>query len=86
MKGTKPSELLEKTVEELAAAEPSVEQVVRVLTVQQGPSEVLVAMKLKFRSNLDSDKLVDTINAFERKLEERVPDVKWSFIEPDRVD
>jgi cation diffusion facilitator family transporter len=75
-----------KTVEDLAAAEPNVERVVRILSVQQGPGEILVAMKLKFRSGLETDQLVDSINAFERKLKQNVPDVKWSFVEPDRAD
>ena len=75
-----------KTVEELALADPNVEQVVRILTVQQGPGEILVAMKLKFQSGLDSDALVDAINTFERDLEARIPEVKWSFIEPDHAD
>ncbi len=78
--------ILVKTVEDLVAAEPNVEKVVRVLSVQQGPGEILVAMKIKFRNGLTTEKLVDAINAFERKLEQQVPDVKWSFIEPDRVD
>jgi cation diffusion facilitator family transporter len=75
-----------KTVEGLAAAEPNVERVVRILSVQQGPGEILVAMKLKFRSGLETDQLVDSINAFERTLKQQVPDVKWSFVEPDRAD
>jgi cation diffusion facilitator family transporter len=75
-----------KTVEDLAAAEPNVDKVVRILSVQQGPGEILVAMKLKFRSGLETDQLVDSINAFERRLKQTVPDVRWSFIEPDHAD
>jgi cation diffusion facilitator family transporter len=75
-----------KTAEELALAEPTIARVVRILTVQQGPGEILVAMKLQFKSGLDSDAMVDVINRFERDLEARVPDVKWSFIEPDNAD
>ena len=75
-----------KAAEELAAADPNVEKVVRILSVQQGPGEILVAMKLKFRSGLETNQLVDTINKFERALEARVPEVKWSFIEPDHTD
>ena len=74
------------TVEKLAASDPNVEKVVRVLSIQQGPGEILVAMKLKFRSGIDSDQLCDVINNFERQLEERVPEVKWSFVEPDNRD
>jgi cation diffusion facilitator family transporter len=75
-----------KSVEELATVEPNIEKVVRILTVQQGPGEILVAMKLKFKDGLDTATLVGVINDFERKLEQRVPEVKWSFIEPDQVD
>jgi len=73
-------------VHELAAADPHIEQVIRILSVQQGPGEILVAMKLKFHKGLDSDRLVDGINAFEKQLHVRVPEIKWCFIEPDRVD
>jgi len=73
-------------IEELAAADDNVEKVVRTLTIQQGPGEILVAMKLKFKPGIDSDRLCDVINQFEAKLEQRVPEVKWSFIEPDHRD
>ena len=78
--------VLTKACEELAAADPNVVKVVRVLSVQQGPGEIIVAMKLQFRSGLDTDQLVAAINTFERALEARVPEVKWSFIEPDHAD
>ena len=78
--------ILIKTVNEVAEAAPGVERVIRVLSVQQGPGEIMVAMKLKFKSDLTTDQLVDTINAFEKKLKATVPEVKWSFIEPDRAD
>jgi cation diffusion facilitator family transporter len=75
-----------QTAEELALTDPNIERVIRILTVQQGPGEILVAMKLKFKSGIDSDTLVDAINKFERDLEAKVPDVKWTFIEPDHAD
>ncbi|MBA2544604.1 MAG: cation diffusion facilitator family transporter [Deltaproteobacteria bacterium] len=76
---------LVKAIHELAAADPHVEHVIRVLTVQQGPGEILLAMKIKFKKT-DSDTLVDGINAFEKKLKLQVPEAKWCFIEPDRMD
>ena len=72
--------------EELAARDPNVERVLNVLTLQQGPGEIVVAAKLKFRSGLETDTLVEAINAFERALKARVPEVRWSFIEPDNVE
>lgn len=75
-----------KSFEELADIDPNVERVLNVLTLQQGPGEIVVAAKLKFRPGMDTDTLVDAINAFERALKARVPEVRWSFIEPDNVE
>jgi cation diffusion facilitator family transporter len=75
-----------KQFDELAELDPNVERVLNVLTLQQGPGEIVVAAKLKFRGGLETDALVEAINAFERALKQRVPEVRWSFIEPDNVD
>jgi cation diffusion facilitator family transporter len=78
---------VETAIHELAAADPNVEKVLRVLSVQQGPGQVMVAMKVKFKPGLSTDgSLCDVINKFETDLEARVPEVKWSFIEPDNRD
>lgn len=72
--------------EKLVTESPDVEKLVRLLSIQQGPGEIVVAMKLKFREGLTTKELVAAINAFEAELEKRVPEVKWSFIEPDDRD
>lgn len=72
------------TVRELAASDPQIEKVVAVLSVQQGPGEIMLAMKFKFKSGLDADALVDAINDFELRLRAKIPEAKWCFIEPDR--
>jgi len=68
----------------VADEHPHVERVVQLLSVQQGPGEVLVALKLKFKSGLEVDALVDSINDFEKRLRAKFPEAKWCFIEPDR--
>jgi cation diffusion facilitator family transporter len=83
--GADPS--VEKAITEVAGANPHIESVLRVMTIQQGPGEVVVAMKVKFKPGLSTDgPLYDVINEFEAQLEARVPDIKWSFIEPDNRD
>jgi cation diffusion facilitator family transporter len=84
--GEAADEALVRSFEELAELDPNVESVLNVLTLQQGPGEIVVAAKLKFRSGMDTDTLVEAINAFERALKARVPEVRWSFIEPDNAD
>jgi len=74
------------TAEQLANEDPNVEKVLRIISIQQGPGEILVAMKLKMRPGLETDQMVEAINQFERALEARIPEVKWSFIEPDNVE
>lgn len=73
-------------IEGLAASDPHIERVVRTLTIQQGPGEILVAMKLQFKPGIESGRLCEVINDFEARLERAVPEVKWSFIEPDSRD
>jgi cation diffusion facilitator family transporter len=75
-----------KVAEELADIDPNVDKVLRVLTLQQGPGEIVVAMKLKMRSGMHTEELVEAINQFERDLKARIPEVRWSFIEPDNAD
>lgn len=58
-------------------------ELLNLITVQQGPGEVLVAMKVKLVSDLSTDEVCETINAFEAKLRERRPDIRWLFVEPD---
>ena len=79
------------------AADPEIEEAVRVtvaedthiigllrlITVQQGPGEVVVAMKVSFVTTLTAVEVSRAINDFEDRLRARCPEVRWSFIEPD---
>jgi divalent metal cation (Fe/Co/Zn/Cd) transporter len=74
---------LRAKIDEIAATVPAIERVLALIAVQQGPGEIMVAMKLALRPELDTKGVVDAINAFEQKLKASVPEVRWSFIEPD---
>jgi cation diffusion facilitator family transporter len=74
---------LEVAVREIVAAEPSMHAVWRIITVQQGPGEVLLAMKVEFDPTLSSRNIPEVINRFEQTLRSRRPDAKWIFVEPD---
>lgn len=62
---------------------PNVEAVLRLITVQQGPGEVLVAMKIRMKGGLSTKELVDSINKFEQAVHDRAPEIRWCFVEPD---
>lgn len=73
-------------VHQVAASDARIEKVLRAIAVQQGPSEIMLALKLKYRDDLTGPELVNAINEFEVRLQEQVPEVKWSFVEPDSTD
>lgn len=78
---------IDAAVREIAAGDPNIVKVVRILTVQQGPGEVVVALKLQMKAGLPTGgALCAAINDFERKLEARCPEAKWTFVEPDLSD
>ena len=74
------------SVEQVAAEDVRITKVLRALMVQQGPGEVMLACKLQFRSDLTGEAMVTAINEFEQRLQTKVPEIKWCFVEPDHVD
>jgi cation diffusion facilitator family transporter len=54
-----------------------------IVTLQQGPGEALVALKLACQPQLSAAELSSAINAFEVRLRAARPDAKWVFVEPD---
>jgi cation diffusion facilitator family transporter len=74
---------LTKKIETVVGADSDVRAVFEVITVQQGPGEILVAMKVHFKSELSIDDTVRKINQIEKRLRAEMPELKWVFIEPD---
>jgi cation diffusion facilitator family transporter len=77
---------LVKAIGDVAAGDPCIVKVLRTLAVQQGPGEIMVALKLEMKAGLTGAELVDAINKFEVRLQEKHPEIKWSFVEPDHTD
>ncbi|MBK9365508.1 MAG: cation diffusion facilitator family transporter [Deltaproteobacteria bacterium] len=78
--------LIEADIRALLKEESGVIGVGSVLTVQQGPGEVLVAMKLRFSAELSAAAVAATINALETRIRARQPSVRWCFVEPGEGD
>jgi cation diffusion facilitator family transporter len=77
----------EQAVREVAAADPNVEDVLRVLSIQQGSGEVMVALKLRWKPGLATGGELERLtNELEARIAARCPDVKWTFVEPDVED
>jgi cation diffusion facilitator family transporter len=67
------------------AGEPDIEAILNAITMQMGP-DVMLALKVKMRSGLTLDTAVETLNALERRIKAKFPEVKWIFVEPDVAD
>ncbi len=72
-------EALRRIVKEM----PDVTRLLNVLTMQQGPGEVLVHVKLAFRADLTIEEACRIINDFEARLRAARPEIRWVFVEPD---
>ncbi len=62
---------------------PELNRVLNCITLQQGPGEVFVSIKLSFKSGLDIDDVCRVINRFEAKVRAACPEARWIFVEPD---
>jgi len=74
---------IKQAASELAIAHPKINKLLACITVQQGPGEVFVALKVKIERGMSGEELVDVINEYEDQLRERCPEVQWCFVEPD---
>ena len=76
---------LQDDINRLIEAEPAIEKVFNVITFQMGP-QVMLAAKVKIRSELSIGEAVIKINELEKRLKQNHPEIGWSFIEPDLHD
>ena len=71
------------SVQAAVAEDARITGVLRLITVQQGPGEVILAMKLGFVLTMTVEEVSHAINELEDRIRARSPEVRWSFIEPD---
>ncbi len=74
---------VDAAVHEAAKDDKRIREVLRMITVQQGPGEVMIAVKLRIDDSISAAQVVSLINEFEQRVRTKMPDVKWQFIEPD---
>lgn len=76
---------LKAAILEFLAGRAEIARVFNLITLQLG-SEIMVAIKAEMRGDLSGKGLVDSINAVEKDLRARFPEIRWSFFEPDVSD
>jgi cation diffusion facilitator family transporter len=67
----------------IALEDKRITEVRKVVAVQQGPGEVLVAMKISCSPTLPAKELSDLINEFEVRLRKAKPECHFVYVEPD---
>lgn len=65
--------------------DPAVDQVLNLVAVIVGSDRLMVALKVKFRDQPSGTALVAAINALERSLRQRFPQIQHLFVEPDEA-
>ena len=70
-----------KHIRALAESDPAVAGVLRLLTLQLGPNEVLLNLEIQFHKNLSAEKVALAVARIEQKIQSHHPDVKQIFIE-----
>lgn len=65
----------------MCKAENAVELVRKPLSMHMGPQDILLALGIKFRENLNSTQVAEAINRLEAAIQLKYPEVKRIFIE-----
>jgi len=68
-------------IRSLSKTEPGVKEVIRVLTMQFAPKEVLLNLELQFSHNLTGEEIALTVESLEASIRQKHPEIKQIFIE-----
>jgi cation diffusion facilitator family transporter len=70
-----------ESVRAIAAADPSVVEVRKALTMHLGPRDVLLTLDIRFQKDLKSGEIASAVNRLEAKIRDRHPEIRHIFIE-----
>ncbi len=76
---------IQEAIDAIIKSQAGIVSVFKTITLQFGPDTMLAA-KIKLRDGLSIEEAVASINALERELKNRIPKLRWCFIEPDFED
>jgi cation diffusion facilitator family transporter len=83
--GRSAEEDLQEALQVEINAAPKIDKLLNAITLQLGP-QVMLAAKVKMCDGISIEEAVESINALERRIKERFPEIAWCFVEPDLVD
>jgi len=73
---------IERAIKDIILTIPEIDEIYHLITVQMGPY-IMLACKVKMKSDLSINKACIKINDMEKRIKSEIPEIKWSFIEPD---
>jgi cation diffusion facilitator family transporter len=76
---------LQQAIRADIAADHNIEALLNAITLQLGP-DVMLALKVRMKPEISVATAAAHINALERRLKAKFPEVKWCFVEPDVSD
>lgn len=66
-----------------AKKHPEILNLINCITIQQGPGEVLMCLKIKVDHSISVLDLSKLTNKFEREIRAKAPELKWIYLETD---
>lgn len=81
--GESANETIMEELNKIIERHKEVVELLRCITIQQGPGEVLMCMKIKCNHDVSALDLSKLINRLEEEIRTASPEVKWIFVEPD---
>lgn len=76
---------IEQAVESFIEQNQHIEKLFNLITMQMGP-DIMLAAKVKMKNDIDMQTGVVQINALEKNIKQKFPEVTWIFLEPDIED
>ena len=83
--GRSAEEDLQAAIRAQIESSDGIEDLLNAITFQLGP-QVMLAIKVRMTAGLPIEKAVENLNALERNIKAKFPEVKWCFFEPDVTD
>lgn len=75
--------LLAEIVGDVVKGEPNITEILNLVTLQQGPGQVVLHLKIAFKSDISITEACNIINRIEADIKKVRPEVRWCFVEPD---
>lgn len=79
-----PPLVMRAAIREAAENDPSVDRVLNLVSVIVGSERLMVALQVHFKPQPSAEALTEAIDALERNLKERFPQIQHLFVEPDK--